>query len=413
MSADGALATPEGERQLSRRLAAILRLLITAEGTAVASEDLLTAGNGHDLSKAVFRLRQALDGTKLVRIESVYSYGYRLRVGAAVPRAPNRRSQALAICDEAAHRIYDSSGEALGSALAMYEKAWQLDPTCLPAYHGYAQLQNQLLATGQASSISAWEAIQGALENAVQHAPPSADVHAVLAKGHYLLGWDAMAGREHLAKALRLDSAAYLPNECAGRISLFLGNAEQAVDYLKRAIDANPLVMAANGCLAYALGCTGEGQAAVDHIDWLLEVDPRNVETRGWYTWVHAVHGDADRACRIATALSEQLPDSATNLAGHAVARARAGQWDQARLLLDSLADQRRFANRGAAIASYAWYVLGDRAAALGALETAARERDYWLGFILQRLVHTDLQSEPAFQGIHSRVYESSGLVPA
>ena len=415
LSRDGLLATPGGRQQLSCRLASILRDLVQAGGDAVHTDHLLDTHWGpgsvstQSLPKSIFQLRRAIAGTRVVRIDSVYGYGYRLRIASSQSDGPTDADKALAICEEASHRMHELRDASLSTASAMYLQALKLDPYCACATVGYAQMQAQRMTLGLVSTREGWPPLRHMLEEAMQEEAQSADVHAVLAKGQCFYDWDTDAAQTSIEAALRLAPADYLPNECAARISLFHNQPDDAITYARRAIEASPMTARSIGVLAYALGYRGEAHEAIERIDEIYRLDPGNQELQAWYIWVQAMHGDAERACEVGAALQAQLPGMATITALHALAHARAGHAPQARAILKTLEDENEYATRGNTIASFAWCALGDKPAALGALEAAARDREYWLGFTLHHPGLGDLRTEPRHQAIRDSMFSSTG----
>lgn len=312
----------------------------------------------------------------------------------------------MAACEEAAHRVYNMGDKAsLETALGFYETAIGFDPAYPDAYLGYARTQAQLIAMGFVPSRGAWRAARLRLEEALRHGPESADVHAELAKGQFQFEWDTLSAQASIEKALRIAPKGHLPNELAARIALMRGNADQAVAYLRRALQAKPLMMITNGLYAYALGAIGDAKAAVQHADEMLRLDPNNADARGWSTWIHAMVGDPEKACGLAKQLHAQLPNSATFAAIYALSLAQAGPVATARRLIESMDDKDRYPVSCGAITSHAWRVLGNRAAAIRALQIAARNREYWLCYVLQHPAHADLRSEPKFRAVYRTVF--------
>jgi len=410
---DGMLVTPNGSRQLSRRLAVILRELVEARGIAVNCDHLLDAfwgpgsGSPQNLAKAIFQIRQAVDGTPGIRIESIYGYGYRLRANESGLDSPGASETALAICDEAAHRVYDRRDIALTSALTMYEEASRLDPNCIPAYTGYAETHMQLMGTGQESPQIGWPAARQALEDALQQDSKAADAHALRALGQCLFDWDFDAALSSVEIALRLAPGAYVPNEAAGRISLFMGNPQDAVSYLRRAHAARPVAMNTRGILAYALGCSGDERAALDHVAEARRLDPGNPMSLGYSALIEAAYGNAEKACEYGAEVVNRVPRSATIAAVYAFALARAGHAKAARALVESLENKSLYATPCSAFTSHAWRALGDAQAAVRSLAAGVQERDYWAGMKLHDPLNAPLRTEPGFRDVYESIFGS------
>ncbi len=413
LSQDGTLITPDGQRHLSRRLVKILLALINGGESAVSSHYLLDScwgagsGNAQNLGKAIFKLRRAIAGSRDVAIESIYGHGYRLRITGTGLNSPDRRAKALAICDEAMRPSYDRREDAMRAALAMYEEALRLDATCIPAHTGFAETQILLVGFGQERAGVGWPAAQHALKQALHLDPQSAKAHALKALGSCLFDWDIAAAMSSLNVALKLAPEAYLPNEIAGRIWLFRGNPENAVACFRRALEASPMVRNTNGILAYALGCSGDTKAALAHIRETRRLDPGNPLILNYTAWVEAAHGDAEAACEAGAEVVKQLPHSATAAAVYAFALASAGRAPAAHAVLSSLEDKDKYVTRDASVTSHAWRVLGDAPAAVAALAVGARNRDYWLGMMLQHPANDPLRSQPGFRAVYDKVFGS------
>jgi len=413
LSEDGILITPGGERQLTRRLAVILRALAYADGSIVGSDRLLDSfwgrgsGNPQNLAKAVFQLREALADAQHVCVDSVYGHGYRLQVLKTATGIPDARSKALTISEEAGHRSSDRFGSSLESALLMYQAATKIDGACVSAYLGYAQTLMQMMANGLKSSSLGWPAARQALKDALQHDPASADIHALMAKGQCLFDWDIDSALTSLEMAIRLAPGDYVPNEAAGRIALFRGKPEDAVEYARRALFANPMAMRTWGILAFALECAGELKASLECLDEARQLDPGNPTILSYATWHIAANGDAEEACKIGAKLYAISPHSTSLTSVYAFALASAGRTTEARSLLASIKIIDSPGMSYSATASRAWAVLGDREAAVRELADSARNRDYWLGIMLNHPTNDCLRAESGFQDIYEAVFGS------
>jgi hypothetical protein len=112
-------------------------------------------------------------------------------------------------------------------------------------------------------------------------------------------------------------------------------------------------------------------------------------------------------ACKASAEVHESLPHSATLASVYAFALASAGRATEARSLLRSIENSSDFLSNFSAIASRAWSVLGDKQEAIRELATCARNRDYWLGMMLNHPANAGLRVEPGFQDVYRTVFGS------
>ena len=94
-----------------------------------------------------------------------------------------------------------------------------------------------------------------------------------------------------------------------GEIAARLGAAEEAVKYLRKAIELAPAYVSARIKLAYLLFGQNDYRGAIEQLDKLLEIDPEHGGARHSMATTLFRLGDVEQAARLYEQLTDQVPD--------------------------------------------------------------------------------------------------------
>jgi tetratricopeptide (TPR) repeat protein len=167
------------------------------------------------------------------------------------------------------------------AATAALREAVRLDPT--PALRG--QLR-EAVAT-QAKLDAGWAEAQRQIERqrpgeaiatltAILAVKPDwAKVHGKLGTAYALTGQNELA-TEHLSAATRYDPDDPYGYNMLGWLAYLRGRAEEAVEFYRRADEAEPFTAEINFRWALALAGLGRSAEAVEHLRRVLAIDPRH-----------------------------------------------------------------------------------------------------------------------------------------
>ncbi len=361
--------------------------------------------NDENLSRAISDLRKVFrDGGHKDPIEAVYGLGYRLNLPHDGGDSDEAAQRAAAFCREAWHRLYQRRAASLDSADHLFDLAVAESPNDLQAWLGIAETQFHRMQLAYAPAIETWPHARAALDRALSIDPSSADALALLGLGLTWVECNFEEARVHLDRALQTDPDGYISNQASGWHELSLGRLDPALKHFRKAIGIDPAAMPARGIHAVTLMYRGNSEDALSSARELLRLDPGGAVSQAYACLVEATYGDPQRAVNSGEGSFQQLPESPVAGSILAYAMSRAGQHDEGRSLLESLAKKNPEGSLSA-MACPAWLELGDRERALTALEAAAAMRCPWLPMILHDPRVDLLRAEPLFKAIYKELF--------
>lgn len=107
-----------------------------------------------------------------------------------------------------------------------------------------------------------------------------------------LYGWSGDRARafdmalKHAERGLALDGQDSLSIRAAGLVHFFSKNHDVALDYYRRAVDANPDEAENRALLGAALGVAGDYDGAVEQFQTAFALSPRDVHVATWYNYL-------------------------------------------------------------------------------------------------------------------------------
>jgi TolB-like protein/Tfp pilus assembly protein PilF len=163
----------------------------------------------------------------------------------------------------------------LDQAVVLYHKALDLDPNYAPAWAWLAQCHTRRVAQGLDTGGRGYAEATAAANRAIALNPdiPEAYVALGTAYAQYELNWSA--AREAFNKALARD-----PNNAAalgamGHLSAATGSPAQAVDYFRRAVQADPLNLLERKYLGRALHYARQPAESAMELRAALAINPQ------------------------------------------------------------------------------------------------------------------------------------------
>jgi tetratricopeptide (TPR) repeat protein len=121
-----------------------------------------------------------------------------------------------------------------------------------------------------------------------------------------------------LKQALVVDPQASLPLYFLGRLAMWRGEADAALDYFARTLKLNPSYAPAYGAIGYVLLHTSRLQEALDNLMYAIRLSPKDHYLGLWSAHVGRVHfelGHFDDAERWLSQAVRLMPSSAMNRA--------------------------------------------------------------------------------------------------
>jgi DNA-binding winged helix-turn-helix (wHTH) protein/Tfp pilus assembly protein PilF len=363
-----------------------LSLLVAAGGAVVTREDLRVALWESDtfvdfdraINKAITRLRQVLgdDPTRPRFIETVPKCGYRFLVPIArsssrAPGNPHVREALL----KARHFWNKRTGENLIRSVEYFRQAIEHDPTSADAWAGLAQSRATLGVLGLQSPHDAFPAAKANAERALVLNDAAPEAHIALGEVYRFFEWDWKAAEQAYRRAIDIAPNQAVAHHFYAMLLATLARYQEAIAEIELARQCDPLSVPVNATISYVWCEARQPGRAVAAALKALELDSGAPLTHMLLGRAYMMVNEPRKAIAsltIAARLSGRLPVIEANL-GYAYARAGFG--DRARRILHRL-NRRNPAHYVSPIdVALVLTGLGEKDAALTALEGAFRTR--------------------------------------
>jgi TolB-like protein/DNA-binding winged helix-turn-helix (wHTH) protein len=295
--------------------------------------------------------------------------------------------------------------ESTRKAIEFYERAIEADPQYARAYAGMADAYMLLGAPG-------WEVdrpdvlfgkAQASAERALQMDGQLAEAHAVLALVR-LYRWDRPGSEREIREAIRLNPSFAQAHQYYSTTLTTMGRFDEAIAEAKRALELDPLSAPANTTLAIRYYYAGRIDEAAAQFRKTFDVSPEFGIAHWGLAQCARLKGDT------ATELNElqravDLSGNSAYMRAHlAYGLATAGDRGKAAAI------QRELEGESGAHYQSPYHLaliangLGDRAAALSALERALADRSGWAVFLPVEPEFAGMRQSAEFQNLLARV---------
>ena len=289
--------------------------------------------------------------------------------------------------------------EGVKKGLEYFRQAIEKDPGYALAYSGVAD--SYAVGNGTYLGLAASEArekAKAAAKKALEIDKSLAEAHTTLADGLSYYDWDFPKAGEEFKLAIASNPNYPTAHAWYSEYLSAMGRNEQAIAEAKRALELDPFSAAINGGLGLAFYYAREYDHAAGQLQKALQIDPKFA----------GVHWDLASAYLAEKKYSEAVAEwqTGTSSEGNTEAAAAIGEAYKS----TGLPGARRKANEYA-IRKGNWYAvamnyaaLGQRDAAINALEKAYAERSGGLIFLKTETGLDPLRSDPRFQALVRRM---------
>jgi DNA-binding winged helix-turn-helix (wHTH) protein len=409
---DRGLEGPAGRIPLRRGDAAVLRLLLEADGRTVSKDQIAaTAWSGREVSddsifQAIRRLRRAMpSGRGSEIIQTIQGAGFRMGVPARVMRSAEPSAMALATsasvtanaCLVAARELSARRTPAdLAAAIDAAQRATEIDPGFVAAWCALAELTAVRASLGLELPARAGDAAIHAAEKALQLDPDCSPALAIRGWVRSVIYLDIVWGLADFAHSLRITDGYWAARAHHAWALLAAGQLDRAVTEMQAAHALNPWGVWHAGFVGLYLYFARRFDEALADVRSVARQHP-GFDTAQMRLSIVAsglgLHDEAIAAGRIAM---ERAPDTPIMHTALASALARAGHRDEALALVRKI-EASSFPIPGAWLAS-AWLALGHRERALERLQQARRDGSPHLVYALVDPRLDALRGDPAFE---------------
>jgi TolB-like protein/Tfp pilus assembly protein PilF/predicted Ser/Thr protein kinase len=313
--------------------------------------------------------------------------------------------------DPEAHRLYllgrvywnKRTEEGFKNAIALFERAIEIDPAHAPAYAGLADSYNLLGDWGYLPARDAYPRSKAAVRKALEIDEASAEAHTSLAFAHFEYDWDWLACEKEFKRAIELNpNYAEAHHWYSQYLSSMRRHAEAIVEG-QRAQELDPFSPAHSGSLAYRYVAARQYDEAIRRLRDMVSLFPDSVAYHllGGAYEVNGMYPEAIAAYQKASSLSGA---SSAEVAALGQAYARGGMRGYYLWELQSLREEskHRYVKAGAFAKVFA--ALGEKDQAFSYLEKAYEERDQDMAGLNVNPGFDPLRSDPRFQDLLRRM---------
>ena len=182
----------------------------------------------------------------------------------------------------------------LQTALDLFSKAIELDSDYAEAYFGYACVVATMGGDMTQPPEVAYERSNWAINMAIAKNPNLAEAHSMLARIKAYHDYDMKGGETEFRAAVDLNPGSAGTQSGYGSFLAATGRYDDALPYLQRAIDLNPLNQGARVYLAQTHLFYRHFDRATAILNDVLALDPENVPTPGIFVQrvVHVPYGE-------------------------------------------------------------------------------------------------------------------------
>ena len=279
-------------------------------------------------------------------------------------------------------------------------RRWTLDPAYAPAWSGLADASAVLASWQFADPAEMYPVATDAARRALELDESLAEAHASLGFVKMNWEWDWDGVLRELRRAIELN-----PNhETAHRwLSAFLagiGRFDEAMPIAERALLLDPLSVLPHMNIGIIHVLAGDQPRAEAQFRRVLAMNPTFLRASLFLGAAVGLQGKYDESIRIMSELVERGNRAPFYVWALALANAMAGRTHEARELLGSV-DQSKFP---ALYRAEVHHFLGERDAALTALEQGLAERSDWMYSLEMQPFLKELHGEPRFQAVLAKL---------
>ncbi|MDQ3229809.1 MAG: tetratricopeptide repeat protein, partial [Pseudomonadota bacterium] len=368
------------------------RLLDTRDGTAVWS------GTFDQRLDRVFTLQD--------RIASDMSSALALKLVAVPGRSPcdGANAEAYRAYLTGRYQLDRPSGARMRQALAAFQQAIALDPSCARAYAGTAYAYRALVITGDADPRETFPLAKAAVGRALAIDPKLAEAYSSQGFIRFWYDWDWQGAEASFQRAIALNPSLAEAYSAYAHLLSDTGRKDEAARLARQAIALDPLSPIISTLGSGFLAAAGHREESQRSLQKALELDPdfwvallmRGGRKSAKRDYTGAI-ADLERARSLCGACSQVLAVLGPTYV-------LAGNRSAAEQVLREMQSQDRDGYFPATSLAKVENALGNSDAALDLLERAYRERDVKMAFLKTDSGWKNLRSHPRFQALMQRM---------
>ena len=286
-------------------------------------------------------------------------------------------------------------------ALEFFKEAIAIDPAYAAAYAEVSASYSYLVSNSAVDPKEFIPKAEEAAHKALELDESLAEAHLALANLK-LNAWDWANAEREYGRSLELNSNLAEAYRWYSVYDTVMGRHDEAIAKNARAIELDPLSLAANSDAGFALLMARRYDQAIDSLKQSLLMDPHNTQAHIYLGYTYAAlrrYGEAAAEYRESITQSDNSTSTQIYLGA---AYARMGERAKAEQILRQLETSPRYVSPGELATLY--LALGEREKAFASLEKAYAAHDLQLQYLGVDPTLDELRADPRFQELLQRV---------
>jgi TolB-like protein/Flp pilus assembly protein TadD len=293
----------------------------------------------------------------------------------------------------------------INKAIESYEQAIKLDPNFALAYARIAEAYNQMPNYPYASPMEAFPKAKAAAERAIALDPTLSEAHTAMGNTLTSLDRNWPKAESEFKRALELDpNSATAHYRYASEYLISVGRTREALTEVERALEIEPLDpnMVANLGRLYLYD--GQRDRALEQTKRAYEADPTFVISRLLYGMTLNAVGQYREALALSEKALQDDPNNQQMLLVAGYAYGRSGRREDAGRVIERF---REISKTEYVIPSFVAVVfgsMGEKDKALAELEKSIEQHDSWFRWAKVEPLFDPLRDDPRFAGLLKRM---------
>lgn len=319
-------------------------------------------------------------------------------------KRPARSNEAFRLVLEAKYSAYKTYPEAVSRAIALCERAIEIDPQCAAAYAELSTASMTQDVLGYTASSEARPRAQWAAQKALALDDSLAEAHLCLAQIHFY-GWDFAAGEKEMRRAVELNPDLAAAWGMLHFLHCAAGRFDEAIATAKRGLELDPFSDSAQFWTGLAYLFARRFDLAREHFRKGLEYDPHNTSCLGLLSLSFAWDGQPENALAPPCHVIGSQARGVAQAMGHVGAIfAKIGKFDEAREVLQRVQNAWKPDGSSSIWIAAIYAGLGENDAAFEWLAKAFQEHTSFLVYLKFHPLFDNLHGEPRFDALVKRI---------
>ena len=319
-------------------------------------------------------------------------------------RRPTQNNEAFRLALQARHYGAGMSPDGMRKAIALCQRAIEIDPAYAVAYAGLSRNYVNLGAHGYAAPTEVYPRAMAAARKALELDETLADAHVSLAECLIALNWDLAGADRELQRSRELNPDLAIGLTYLSITQAIRGRFDEAIASAKRGVELAPTDSFPTYVLGVEYFYRGQFDKAIEWLRKATEIDPGSPLGHLGLAHAHAAAGQRERAIEesdIALVLGRR---ATVLLPRKAALHATLGETGEARGILEEVEKKWKPDGASSLWIAGAHACLGEKDAAFEWLEKAFQEHVAFLVFLKARPEFGSLCDDPRFDDLVKRI---------